>query len=94
MSGLYLRIFASTQRLPDPGDFGYVFPVIVGTVPASLLWALLVEPYSRGNALGDHLSSQLAVDAETVEFDKQYLADGREAFVAPETLAPASTPVT
>jgi hypothetical protein len=79
MAGLYLRMFASTERLLDLGVFGYVFPLIVVTVLASLLWALVVEPYSRGNALGDHLHSQLAVDAETVELDEQFVNDGREA---------------
>ena len=79
MGGLYLRMFASAERLLDLGMFGYVFPLIVVTVLASLLWALVVEPYSRGNALGDHLHSQLAVDAETVELDEQYLSAGRDA---------------
>lgn len=79
MGGLYLRMFASAGRLLDLGAFGYVFPLIVVTVLASLLWALVVEPYSRGNALGDHLRSQLAVDAESVALDEGYLKEGREA---------------
>ena len=50
------RLFSSAERL-DLGIFTYVFPLIVVAVLAALLWALVVEPYSRGNALGDHLRS-------------------------------------
>ena len=62
LAGIYLRMLSSTGRLVDLGAFGYVFPLIAAAVLASLLWALIVEPYSRGNALGDHLRSQQAVD--------------------------------
>ena len=78
MIGMYVRLFASADRL-DLGFFGYVFPLIVVAVLASLLWALVVEPYSRGNSLGDHLQAQQAVDAETVDLDLELLDQGREA---------------
>ena len=82
MIGLYLRLFASAERLVLPGlfgtVFGYLFPLIVVSVLAALLWALLVEPYSRGNTLGDHLRSQEQVDAETVRIDEELLVNGRE----------------
>ena len=58
------------------GLFGYVFPLIVVAVLAALLWALVVEPYSRGNALGDHLRSQEAVDRDTTERDEELLVAG------------------
>ena len=86
MIGLYLRLFSSAGRLPLPGFFGtvfgYLFPFIAVSVLAALLWALVVEPYSRGNTLGDHLRSQEQVDAETVRIDEELLADGRESALA------------
>ncbi len=77
MIGMYVRLFASADRL-DLGLFGYIFPLVVVVVLPALLWALVVEPYSRGNSLGDHLREQKAVDAETVEQDLELLERGRE----------------
>ena len=78
MIGMYLRLFSASERL-GLGLFDYVYPLIVVAVLAALLWALVVEPYSRGNALGDHLRSQEAVDRDTTERDEELLIAGREA---------------
>ena len=78
MIGMYLRLFSASTRL-GLGLFDYVYPLIVVSVLAALLWALVVEPYSRGNALGDHLRSQEAVDRDTTERGAELLKAGREA---------------
>ena len=80
MVGMYVRLFTSADRL-GLGMFTYVFPLIVVAVLAALLWALVVEPYSRGNALGVHLNGQEDVDQETVEMDREILERGRTAAV-------------
>jgi len=87
LAGIYLRMLSSTGRLMDLGAFGYVFPLIAAAVLASLLWALIVEPHSRGNALGDHLQSQQAVDIDTVERDEELLDQGRAAAAEARTQA-------
>ena len=75
MLGMYVRLFGSAERL-ELGLFKYVFPLIVVAVLAALLWALVVEPYSRGNALGDHLRSQQEVDRETDQRDVDLRDEG------------------
>lgn len=44
---------------------------------AAVLWALIVEPNSRGNALGDQLHAAAALDTHIVTENSQLVNDGR-----------------
>lgn len=77
LAGLYWRLAVSTLPL-RLGVVSWVLPAAIAAVVAAVLWALIVEPNSRGNALGDQLRASAGLDAQTVAENDRLLAEGRQ----------------
>ncbi len=78
LGGLYWRLAVSTLPL-QLGFVTWLLPAAIAAVVAALLWALIVEPNSRGNALGDELRASAAIDAKAVAEDDALKAQGLQA---------------
>jgi hypothetical protein len=78
MIALYWRL-ARTSGPLQLGIFTWLYPAAVVAVIGALLWALVVEPNSRGNTLGDHLRAGTALDADSSREDARLLAEGKQA---------------
>jgi hypothetical protein len=78
--GMYWRLASSASPLAL-GTFTWIFPAAVVAVMAALLWALVVEPNSLGNTLGDHLRAGRTIDAESTGKDEILIAEGRHAYI-------------
>jgi len=57
----------------------WVLPAAIAAVIVALLWALIVGPNSRGNALGDELRASTAIDEKVVEDNNRLVTLGKQA---------------
>jgi hypothetical protein len=74
LAGLYWRIAVSTLVL-DLGLFAWILPLFVVTVIAAILFALVVEPASRGDLLGEEIRAGTAIDNATIADDRRLTAE-------------------
>jgi hypothetical protein len=74
LAGLYWRIAVSTLVL-HLGLFAWILPLFVVTVIAAILFALVVEPASRGDLLGEEIRAGTAIDNATMADDHRLAAE-------------------
>jgi len=77
LTGVYWRLAIGALPL-GLGMLSWVLPAAIAAVIAALLWALVVEPNSRGNALGDELRASTEIDARAVARDEELVAQGKQ----------------